>query len=135
MASQVQTGTVHHLRLIVTDMARSKEFYTKVLNFKQVVELSPEAIVFSNGSLILGLALPWDKSKALPNDRFSPHRVGLDHLSFNVKDRAALEEALAVLEQNGIEHGEITDLPPFGITILSFCDPDGIQLELSAPLG
>jgi len=28
----------------------------------------------------------------------------------------------------------VRDLPAFGITILSFSDPDGIQLELTAPL-
>jgi hypothetical protein len=30
--------------------------------------------------------------------------------------------------------GEVSDLPPFGITILSFSDPDGIQVELTMPL-
>ena len=35
---------------------------------------------------------------------------------------------------HGVEHGEVRDLPPFGITILSFSDPDGIQVELTAPL-
>ena len=34
----------------------------------------------------------------------------------------------------GVEHGEITRLPSFGIDVLSFEDPDGIQLELTAPV-
>jgi hypothetical protein len=34
----------------------------------------------------------------------------------------------------GIEpHGEITTLAGFGIDVLSFEDPDGVQLELTAP--
>ena len=30
--------------------------------------------------------------------------------------------------------GEITRLPSFGIDVLSFEDPDGIQLEFTAPV-
>ena len=51
-----------------------------------------------------------------------------------VANRAELEKAAALFEEHGIEHGEVRDLPPFGITILSFSDPDGIQCELTAPL-
>ena len=31
-------------------------------------------------------------------------------------------------------HGAITRLPSFGIDVLPFNDPDGIQLELTAPV-
>jgi len=75
-----------------------------------------------------------DENQAIPNDRFSPNRVGLDHLSFGVANRAELLKAAALFDENGVEHGEVRDLPPFGITILSFNDPDGIQCELTAPL-
>ena len=34
----------------------------------------------------------------------------------------------------GVTHGEITRLASFGIDVLSFEDPDGIQLELTAPV-
>ncbi len=84
--------------------------------------------------MLLGVALPMDASKAIPNDRFSCNRVGLDHLSFGVANRAELNKAAALFDERGVEHGEITDLPGFGIIILSFNDPDGIQLELTAPL-
>jgi glyoxylase I family protein len=84
--------------------------------------------------MLLGMTSPWDTSQAIPNDRFSPNRVGLDHLSFGVANRAELNKAAALFDEHGVEHGEVRDLPPFGITILSFSDPDGIQLELTAPL-
>lgn len=35
---------------------------------------------------------------------------------------------------HGHEHGELAELAPFGIAVLSITDPDGIQLELTAPL-
>jgi glyoxylase I family protein len=34
-----------------------------------------------------------------------------------------------------VTHGEITRLPSFGIDVLPFTDPDGVQLELTAPVG
>jgi len=34
-----------------------------------------------------------------------------------------------------VPHGTITRLPSFGIDVLPFEDPGGIQLELTAPQG
>ena len=48
--------------------------------------------------------------------------------------RDLLEAAMANLEERGIPHGGITELTPFGIALLPFKDPDGIQLEICAPL-
>jgi catechol 2,3-dioxygenase-like lactoylglutathione lyase family enzyme len=66
-------------------------------------------------------------------DRFDPDRVGLDHLSFGVASRDDLEQAVALFDENGVPHGEITTLGGFGIDVLPFEDPDGVQLELTAP--
>jgi glyoxylase I family protein len=38
------------------------------------------------------------------------------------------------LTERGVPHGEVMDLAAFGIAILSFEDPDGVHLELTAPL-
>jgi glyoxylase I family protein len=133
MSTEITTIGVHHIRLIVTDPIRSRDFYTSLLNFTVAAELPP-GFVLTNGNILLGITSPWDESQALPNDRFSPNRVGLDHLSFGVANRAELHKAAALFEEHGVEHGEVRDLLPFGITILSFSDPDGIQLELTAPL-
>jgi glyoxylase I family protein len=133
MSEKITTSGVHHIRLIVTDAIRSRDFYTRFLNFTVAAELLP-GFVLTNGIMLLGVTPPWDASQALPHDRFSPNRVGLDHLSFGVAGRAELHKAAALFEEHGIEHGEVRDLPPFGITILSFSDPDCIQLELTAPL-
>jgi hypothetical protein len=32
-----------------------------------------------------------------------------------------------------VRHGGIANLPAFGIDVLPFEDPDGVQLELTAP--
>ena len=133
MSIEITTTGVHHIRLIVTDPIRSRDFYTSLLNFTVAAELPP-GFVLTNGNMLLGITSPWDESQALPNDRFSPNRVGLDHLSFGVANRAELHKAAALFDEHGVEHGEVRDLPPFGIIILSFSDPDGIQLELTTPL-
>jgi catechol 2,3-dioxygenase-like lactoylglutathione lyase family enzyme len=133
MSKQVSTGAVHHITLTVSDIRRSTEFYSGFLGFKVVVEFEPR-IALSNGSLLLVLTPPPDPAKAIPGDRFNENRIGLDHVSFSVGSLVELEVAAAFLDENGIAHGEISDLGPgFGIYVMSVRDPDNIQLELTAP--
>ncbi len=135
---------VHHLRLTVTDIGRSRAFYENVLGFQVVAEApggpddpairaDPEAlyggVVFNANGTIMGL-----RPVANPADRFDSERVGLDHLSFQVPSFADLEAAAQRMVDASVEHGEIKRLPSFGIAILSFTDPDGIHLELTAAL-
>ncbi len=142
MPGQIPVGDIHHLRLTVTDVARSREFYTSLLGFEVVAESPPPddpsadevfkilfgGVVMSRGSLLMGL-----RPMAPANDRFHPDRVGLDHLSLGVASRDDLAQALALFDEHGVPHGVITTLPSFGIDVLPFEDPDGIQLELTAP--
>jgi glyoxylase I family protein len=139
---QIPTGEIHHLRLTVTDVERSREFYTGLLGFQVAVESPPPGdpaaeeafkilfggVVMVRGNLLMGL-----RPMAPPGDRFDPDRVGLDHLSFSVASRGDLEQAAGLLDEHGVTHGAITSLPSFGIDVLSFEDPDGMQLELTAP--
>jgi catechol 2,3-dioxygenase-like lactoylglutathione lyase family enzyme len=140
---QIPAGDIHHLRLTVTDVQRSRQFYTSLLGFQVAVDSPPpgdpsEAEAFSvlfggvvmvRGSLVMGL-----RPVALEGDRFDPDRVGLDHLSFGAASRDDLEQAVRLLDEHGVTHGQIARLPSFGIDVLSFEDPDGIQLELTAPV-
>lgn len=140
----VPTAGTHHLRLTVTDIQRSRRFYEEVLGFPVAAEApgdpaDPEVradparlyggVVLQANGMLLGL-----RPVAAADDRFDPDRVGLDHLSFTVADRDALLAAATRLDEAGIPHGEIVDLTGFGIAILAFDDPDGIQLELTAPI-
>jgi len=133
MAQQIVTGGVHHLRLTVTDVDRAVTFYTQVLGFNKLMDLNPGAFL-SNGKVGLGIGPHPHPDRALTNDRFDENRVGLDHLSFEVSSRAALDDAVRVLDQHRVEHSEVRDLgEAFGICILVFRDPDNVQLELSGP--
>jgi glyoxylase I family protein len=143
MAEQVPIGDIHHLRLTVTDVQRSREFYTSLLGFQVAVESPPAddpaaaemfkvlfgGVVMIRGNLLMGL-----RPMAPAGDRFHPDRVGLDHLSFGVAGREDLEQAVRLFDERGVTHGAITRLAGFGIDVLSFEDPDGMQLELTAPV-
>jgi len=142
MAAHIAAGPIHHLRLTVTDIQRSRQFYTSLLGFQVAVESPPPGdpseaeafgilfggVVMIRGDLLLGL-----RPMAPEGDRFDPDRVGLDHLSFSVASREDLEQAVRLFDEQGVTHGSITRLPSFGIDVLPFEDPDGIQLELTAP--
>ncbi|HEX9989060.1 MAG TPA: VOC family protein [Chloroflexia bacterium] len=130
MTDEIAIGIkgIHHIRLTVTDVARSQEFYTQVLGF-QVARQIPTGMLLRNGSIVLGLGPAFDPSATQPDDLFNENRVGLDHLSFAVGSYADLEAALQTFDVRGIPHGEIKDI---GVAhVLAFRDPDNIQLELS----
>jgi glyoxylase I family protein len=143
VARQIATGGVHHLRLTVTDVQRSREFYTSLLGFQVAVESPPAddpsadeafkilfgGVVLIRGNLLMGL-----RPMAPAGDRFDPDRVGLDHLSFDVPSLEDLEQAVRLFDEQGVTHGMITRLAGFGIDVLPFEDPDGVQLELTAPV-
>ena len=144
MADQIAPGAIHHLRLTVTDVARSREFYTTLLGFEVAAESPPPGdpaaeavypllwggVVLVRDGFLMGL-----RPVAPAGDRFDENRVGLDHLSFSVGSREELDAAVELLDERGVPHGEIKTLEGFGIHVLPFRDPDNIQLELTAPLG
>jgi glyoxylase I family protein len=139
-----QPHAIHHVRLTVTDIGRSKEFYVRLLGASPAADFSDQAgdpavredparlyggCVFSVGDQLLGL-----RPVAEAGDRFLSTRVGLDHLSLAVGSPEELRTAAARLAAAGVEHGEVRELSGFGIAILSLQDPDDINLELTAPL-
>ena len=128
----IQTGAVNHMTLTVTDRDRARDFYTSVLGFQFLMEFGPKYLL-GNGSVILALNESPDPTRAITDDRFDENRVGLDHVSFNVSSREALEQAAQLLDERGISRGEIKDLGDLGLYVMAFRDPDNIQLELTAP--
>ena len=137
-------GAIHHVRLTVTDIARSKDFYARLLGTGPAADFSDQAAdpavqedparlyggcVFAVGEQLLGL-----RPVAAAGDRFRSTRVGLDHLSLAVASSDELRAVASRLDAAGVHHGEVTELTGFGIAILSVQDPDDINLELTAPL-
>ena len=130
---------VAHVRLTVTDIDRSRAFYDRVFGLPVAFEIPSDAdeqtrqqLAFLYGGVIyrLGTGLLGLRPVAAAQDRFDEDRVGLDHLSFAVADRHALQAAADHLDSLGVPHGGIKDLG--GSLILEFRDPDNIALELFA---
>ncbi len=99
MVSPIRTGAVNHVRLTVTDINRSRAFYTELLNFEVVSELSPTIVLVGNGSTLLVLAHA--PERPIVGDRFDPNRGGLDHLRFQEAHRDDLEQAAGVSGRTG----------------------------------
>ncbi len=140
----IETTGLHHVRLTVTDLERSKRFYTDVLGFQIAAESPGDpgdpavrndpdqlygGVVFVTNGMLFGL-----RPVADATDSFVSERVGLDHVSFSVASRAALDDAERSLDEAGVPHGTVRELAAFGLAILSFSDPDGVHLELTATL-
>lgn len=132
---------IAHLRLTVTDIERSREFYEAIFGFPVAIEVPEDAdeetrekLAFVFGGVVY--AIPGGVMGLRPvapgSDHFDEDRVGLDHLSFSVASRAALEEAAALLAERGVQTPGIKEIPGSS-WILEFRDPDGIALELTAP--
>lgn len=119
-----------HIDLTVIDCDKSAQWWAEVLRFKLVLKVERPGFrawsMLHPSGLSVGL-VTHDESVGGP---FDEHSVGLDHLAFNVRDRAALEEWAAHLDAHGVAHSEIKD--ENGGPLITFRDPDNIQLELHA---
>jgi glyoxylase I family protein len=144
MSSPLRVGAPHHIRLTVTDVARSRAFYTELFGFELALAEPPDedpeglvadalqgGVVLINAGVMIGLR-PVDATNG--DDRFDPFRVGLDHLSFGVESRDDLDAAVRFFDERGVEHGPIREVPAMGLAFLAAFDPDGIAVELTAQI-
>jgi glyoxylase I family protein len=143
MALISSTGFAH-VRLTVTDIGRSKEFYDRVFGWPTAVDnsaradepgVSESAEEFYGGTVYQTPQGTLFGLRPVGASSFEADTTGLDHVSFAVDSRDDLVAARAALTEAGIAHGEIIDLTDAGMAILSFQDPDDINIELTAPLG
>ena len=126
MAVNLQTTGVHHIALRVTDVEKSKRFYTETLGFPVVAEF-PGLVLFSAGSVVVGVRAPDEQTPS--GDSFSPFRVGLDHIALACDDEAELERVATALEEAGIWNTGTKLDDALGKRYVAFKDPDGIKWE------
>jgi glyoxylase I family protein len=130
--------SIAHVRLTVTDIERSRQFYESVFGWPVLIEVPENAdkktrdqLSFLYGGVIYDLGGTLIGLRPVATDRFHEDRAGLDHIAFRLGSKAELEAAAAHLDEIGVEHEEIQDIGPS--YILQFRDPDNIALELTAP--
>jgi len=130
---------VHHVSLTVTDLDTSIAWYQRVFRAEQMNVTIPHygreetgySVLLSEprSSLIFGL----HRNTGNRGERFDEARTGLDHVSFGVAGRAALESWVAWLDHLGVSHtGVVDETEPIPYSTVVFRDPDNIQLELIA---
>ena len=125
-----------HVALTVRDLSVSVPWYEALLDAKPAIDEDTvgnfhHTVYLIGNNTLLGLHQHTDPA---PDETFSEFRVGLDHVAFRCVDRAAVEEWANHLDGVGVEHSGLKDVP-YG-TVLTFRDPDNIQLEFySVPPG
>ena len=115
---------VYHVRIPVSDVLRSRDWYANVLGFDPVLDYEEEdrlvGVVLTHPSgVTLGLHLEPDRIPALR---------GFAILSLCVNTKADLNRWSAHFDRVGIDHSSLT-AGPRG-TRLEITDPDGICTEL-----
>ena len=134
----INTTSIAHIRLTVTDIERSRQFYEAVFGWNILIEM-PEgadettraALGFLFGGVIYDLGGALVGLRPVATDRFDEDRVGLDHLAFRLGSKNEIDSAAIHLDDIGVEHEPVKDIGP--AYILEFRDPDNIALELTAP--
>ena len=134
----INTTSVAHIRLTVTDIERSRQFYEAVFGWSVLIEMpegadeaTRDALGFLFGGVIYDLGGALIGLRPVADDRFDEDRTGLDHLAFRVDNKDELDSAAKHLDDLGIAHEDVKDIGP--AYILEFRDPDNIALELTAP--
>ena len=119
---------IGHVLLRVTDVERSKAFYSKVLGF-EIVEEDPEHggtfMALEGQSHCIDLFPVKDLAAA---ERQTPGVRGLGHIAFRVGSEAALRDAWAGLLDAGVTISRAID--HVSQKSIYFDDPDGNVLEI-----
>ena len=125
----MQLSVIHHIAIIVSDYARSKDFYVNKLGFSVIREnFRPEKndwkldlrVNETTELEIFGVSNP-------PKRVTRPEAAGLRHLAFYTED---IDKTAAELKGMGIEVEPIRVDEFTGTRFTFFADPDGLPLEL-----
>ena len=124
----IQLKGLGHVLLRVSDLERSKTFYSKVLGF-EIVEEDPEHggtfMALEGQSHVIDLVPVKDQEAA---QRQTPGVLGLGHIAFRVDSEAALRDAWISLQDDGVEIVRTVD--HVSQKSVYFHDPDGNMLEI-----
>jgi glyoxylase I family protein len=122
-----------HLSLSVTDLERSTAWYCEMLEF--AVDSQVEGAGFRRNRLRhpdAGITVTLTAHQNGSGDAFDERRTGLDHVSFAVPAIADLHRIKERFLERGVDHSEVKPTASGAGGMITFRDPDNIQLELFA---
>ena len=116
---------VHHLKLPVTDLARSREWYHSRLGYQVQVEFVEQgqlmgyALTHPNGGPPLGLRLDPGRARAA---------AGFDYFAIGVPGKEAIDQLAARLDALGEQHAGV-HWASIGWILPHLHDPDGHEIR------
>lgn len=119
----------HHVKLPVSDVVRSRDWYQRVLGFEVVIE-------FVENDVLMGVALA-DAAQSLSIAlRHDPARAaalsGFDAVALGVPSRAEVKQWCVRLDDLDEAHGGVVTGHKGGSVLVGVHDPDGIEIRLYA---
>lgn len=129
MTPTLQLNKIHHVAIICSNYAVSKQFYTEVLE----LEIVKETFRAARNSYKLDLKInehyqielfSFPEPPARPS---RPESCGLRHLAFEVGD---IHAAIRILNERGVVTEAVRVDELTGKQFTFFADPDGLPLEL-----
>jgi catechol 2,3-dioxygenase-like lactoylglutathione lyase family enzyme len=120
---------IHHVKLPVSDLNRSREWYTSVLGLRVEIE-------FVEDGELMGLALADAAGRLSLALRIDPVRAaalsGFDALALLVPKREDVDAWRDRLDDLGQAHGGVVTGHQGGSVLIGLHDPDGIEIRLYA---
>ena len=116
---------IHHLKLPVTDLSRSREWYLSRLGYQVQMEFVEQgrlmgvALSHPNGGPPLGLRLDPERARAA---------AGFDYFSIGVPDKDAIDQLAARLTGLGESHAGV-HWASIGWILPELHDPDGHEVR------
>jgi catechol 2,3-dioxygenase-like lactoylglutathione lyase family enzyme len=115
---------IHHVKFPVSDLARSREWYERVLGLNVEVEFPDDDGVVRGVAGRLG-----EVPVALRvQEKAAAGLAGFDPVCFSIADRQAAEDWLARLDELGVEHSPIIEATTGWMVRCN--DPDGTEIRL-----
>jgi catechol 2,3-dioxygenase-like lactoylglutathione lyase family enzyme len=116
---------VHHLKLPVRDLARSRDWYASRLGYQVALE-------FVEDGQLMGYALRHPNGGPLLALRLDPARAeaaaGFDYFAIGVPDKAAIERLAEQLTARGETHAGVCE-GALGWSLPRLHDPDGHEVR------
>ncbi|MDL9947642.1 VOC family protein [Gordonia sp. ABSL11-1] len=120
---------IHHVKLPVSDLARSRSWYEQTLGFRVTIE-------FVEDGEVKGVAITREGCGPALALRHDPGRAkamaGFDPIALLVGDRDDVHAWAAALDQAGQPHGGVVVGHQGGAVLVGLLDPDGIEIRLYA---
>jgi catechol 2,3-dioxygenase-like lactoylglutathione lyase family enzyme len=125
MASVEFTG-IRHVKLAVSDLARSREWYERVLGYTVRFEFpDDDGVVRGVGGRLPGVSA-WVALRQ--NPQAAAGNSGFDPVGFAIADRVAAEAWVAHFDALGVRHSGIRSAT-LG-WVVDVYDPDGLTIRL-----